>query len=576
MVFLGGASSALNTFYKYTQLSDDIGFVWRDGGNLPPIPNKILHFNGWNNLAFTDPGPSTQEVLLSTDNINFEVATDYSPTDWEQVHVWVLNRQSTEKLLSYGSQQQTPNTLGEVWELDVDTFAANLITSDWGLPPIYLACGCVDSLDNNYFIGGQNLVFTDDPIMNLTVYRSSDNGATWPVFATLPSGYYSNADCIDTPSGIMVIGGGRYTNSALDNFNDKILLINKTTGSVTQIGTLPSEILGQYQKIIKSWGKYFIMKGTNVAGSNDVGVWSFKLNMDFIRITNPHVYFRQEPTASHGRPWRVFNDKIIVNMGNQVNDSGEIEKVEANFVISQYLVQWFLKLSPADRPTIEPTNENALMDVIGPYCNFAWVSTLENEGQILMPLMTTSALVMTKVGTPNMSFNGVSGTAGNYLIDNFNPFINTVYGDNLGQDDQMMFVKATTTATSGWACGQIFGSRETGIIPFEGGTDLYVAMNQNGESNAANVVGTGLFGVQRKAAGNINIINNGVVTNVSKASTAPPNGVGHILGFNNGGAHAGHWNGAVAGVFRLKGNVTDGERTTIINAINAYFTSKGI
>lgn len=557
---------------KYTQILSDSGYTWRDGGRLIPISGSLLHFNGWNPGAFVG-NDSTTEVIQTANGSSFSVAS-FSPTSWGARHAFGLAKLPNGKWLIIGGDHNDLVGGKEIWQFDPTNLSSpySLINSDWGIGGLLVFEVQIDQTTGDIFIfGGQELL--DPPYnVNLNVYRSTNGGTSFSVFGTLPAGAYSAACSAQDANYIYLLGGANYDEPPF-NFNDKILRINKSTGSVSQLGVLSNDMLSNYPTLVTlTGGKYMYIKGVDTTNANDTGVW---ITDDFITWydqSKPYVYRQQIPSASHARPAVEYNGEVYGNFGNFVNDSWKIEVMNApTFTLSPYLVQWYTGISSANRPVAEPTAENALMNIIGPYCDFAAVSTLSNTEQRLMPLMTTSGLAMTNMGA-TIGFDGYTPGSGGYIIDNFNPATNNLY---TATDNIMELVYITAQPGTGVAFGALTTINNGSYLwPNDSGT-MYASLNSQNESNTTTASTTGLKGIRRTNGTQIDFIDGTTITTKSQLSTGVASFSRHILGFNyNNGTNAQNPTGMkIAGRFTIKG---DADFTTIYNAITSYFASKGL
>lgn len=577
--------SALNTYYKYSQVSPDVGIPWRDGASIDinPTTNKLTYYGGWNDQGAFTPGPSTDQVVESSNSgASFSISSTLSPA-WggsPKHFIGRSNRTNGDRIF-YGGDPYTPAAANQVWRLRNTTYT--LLVPDWGIGPIFIFRGITDSNQNMYVFGGQNDVNTVTPIMNLNVYRSTDGGLTWPVWTTLPAGYYSTSVLWETPTSIILAGGGQYiTGGVVVNFNDKVLAINKTTGAVNQIGTLSSNMQGMYPSSTRFDNKYWFLKGTDINSVNSQGLWyidSFPTETSveliaFTSIVNPLIYGRQQlPLASHARPIINFSGSIFGAFGNERNDSWQINKITANFYLSPYLIDWYTSLAPEDRPTEEPVAENTLLDSIGAWVDFLAVSCLDNDGQRLRPLVTTSGEVMQNNGV-GLAFGGFTGNGSSqYINTKWNLFDN---GIRASKDDNLILCYITSNPTGAQdrvIGGSLVGASESSIWPLGVGNIFYGAANQNGEAFTASAFSTGFKGVRRQDGSSVDLIDNAAIINKSFPSQDPNASDEFLAAISNTGTAQLFHNATNAMWLRAKGNI---DLTVLLNALTTYFTAKGL
>jgi hypothetical protein len=124
---------------------------------------------------------------------------------------------------------------------------------------------------------------------------------------------YNSTGCLFSFDGdLYYIGGCRYVDAALDNWNDKVCKSTDDGVTWSIISTIPSAMIGAYQNAYEYDGRmYMVCGGYNFV--NQIGLWSSSNGIDWIR--------EQHPSARHATGICTSPDGLHIVAGNEWNDS---------------------------------------------------------------------------------------------------------------------------------------------------------------------------------------------------------------------------------------------------------------
>jgi hypothetical protein len=255
----GGESPPLEQFEFVAQPinldTGTIGITQRDGAVLfqNSLTGRMWCVGGWDVAQFTPIDTTNQQWYSDNGGTTWIQAAD---APWTPRHDFGLRTRTDGTIVLFGGDNNNPPPPKDAWTWSPLTETWTNVTMDWGVVAGTRAgyANAIDSSNAIYIIGGS----TDNNIV-----KSTDNGATWTVFATIPALYNVNYGCAEWFNGELYVICGQ-------SYPDKWFKVS-SSGVVTTLPTITGEmaIKTQWAKLRTFEGRLFFLDGTGSSGNGN-------------------------------------------------------------------------------------------------------------------------------------------------------------------------------------------------------------------------------------------------------------------------------------------------------------------
>lgn len=573
----------------------------RDGGMLANVLGKPRHINGWNGSAPSLWGSvvTNQEQWESSDggytfskiadtgagrrhsqnyvDTGFEIAMWggdlFDSPQTNKKDSWILNKTT-------GKWVKRATDMGSVW-------ASRVLAASWYADGYYYSAGGQDD-----YLG--TTMFTN-------VIRSADLTAdSWSVVGTLPISYFSTGQVVYIKDGqykgaAYLIGGFRYNNGGIgDNYNTGVYKTTDNGASWTLVATLPDSMRASY---INCWykdgrifflhgnyistnqqGLYFITPSTLEGGGSWTSVYSTTFtnyNTIDARHATPHCEFHD-----------VYGDHVMLGNGNLWADMWAVRKVEYPIGVgttydsdaSTYLYRMY-KISQQYADLVNNFITGCKAD--GNWTKIAMLYMFCVDGHFRNALvdMKTPTRVATNNGSvPWNAGRGFAptGATGKSIRTAFNW---TTDGGAAGITQNSLFhgvylLTNSNTARTSAGAYETGGTKDCSLAPKWSDNNAYIGTAGNGSVVKANSRSDGFIMGLRTASNANELFRQNVSLGTSTlASQGLPNFEDYVCAVNNNGA-AGSYDSR-ENAMRIIGLGTI-DRTALYNRINTFMTGMGI
>ena len=303
----GGVLTPYEFVAQSINLDSSIGITTRDGARtfINDLTGRIWCVGGWNPTQWPVT-ESTNQQWYSDDN--GETFTQAADAPWSERHNYGLQKKSDGTIILFGGDDVNGTPPKDSWTWSPITELWTNITMDWGLTGgERTGYGqAIDASDAIYMIGGS---------IDNNIVKSTDNGATWTVFATIPTGYEVG------------LGYSCWHNNELYNICGLNSVKNfkvSASGVVTTLPDLTGEMATRagWCEIVSFKGRILWIDGTG-SGGNKTGV---RISEDGMLTWQKIGSFFMR--ASHARAIEVMTidseEVVFAVTGNQSLDSNKI------------------------------------------------------------------------------------------------------------------------------------------------------------------------------------------------------------------------------------------------------------
>lgn len=577
---VGGISPTPTYDYLLRQVSNVNLLPAMDGVELFVYKNKLKAAFGWSPLAGFPASPDSNYVFDTTDEGKYGNWTQGADSLAHATHGQGHGTRLDGKMWHWGISGDGLST--GVWTYD-DIIGWVQVSADWtlGIRITHLSFLHDDYL---YTLGGQDNINIASPTSFNSIYRTLD-GITWSYVGPTPETFMSASTMWEDDAGnLYVTGGGELSNT---NYNSLCGTIYKSTDhgfNWAVFATLPAVMQGIWQDAFVWDKKVWFVNGFK-SGANQPGLLMSE-NWGLTWTT-----FSTAMPARHLTAGAVANDHLHFVCGNLHKDHWRLEKITYPFAMDTDVKKWFEKIYPENRPDI--THLTAVNNLVitlksdlslnGITSNwteldlFHVLAGMNNKERISTPIKTSNALLKNGfrlLKNPIIYYNGIRG--------NGNPDPTLASGMGLNWIQHYDGIKFTDNFCSLFAYSMStlkedtndFGNASNVLDFCQTNDTFYANINSISEGSMPAVDGKGYRGATRFDATNREIILNtthvastmGMVSNPSEWSICG------VLG-----AGTDNFYGASGKTYSALGNGSgDLDHGKMKTAIEAYFTELGI